>query len=125
MKHKRSGKKRYQNIVPVLNYETLVNYVTNERGRNVSKVYILYKEGIFSIEENVNVVAVFSSYASMLLWLKEQWGFESDVEDQDELGAYFSKHYTEDEVDYFLSYSVKDLIGETSHKTDKLVIKGR
>ena len=89
----------------------------------MSKVYILYKEDIFSIEENVNVVAVFSSYASMLLWLKEQWGFESDVEDQDELGAYFSKYYTDGGVDYFLYYSVKNLIGETSHKTDKLVFK--
>lgn len=88
----------------------------------MSKVYILYKEDIFSIEENVNVVAVFSSYAAMLLWLKEQWSFESDVEDQDELGAYFAKWYVHQEVDYFLSYSVKDLIGETSHKTDKLVL---
>ena len=88
----------------------------------MSKVYILYKEDIFSIEENVGVVAVFSSYAAMLLWLKEQWSFESDVEDQDELGAYFSKYYTDGGVDYFLYYSVKDLIGETSHKTDKLTI---
>ena len=65
-----------------------------QRGRNVSKVYILYKEDIFSIEENVNVVAVFSSYAAMLLWLKEQWSFESGVEDQDALGAYFSDHHS-------------------------------
>ena len=91
----------------------------------MSKVYILYKEDIFSNERDVAVVAVFSSYAAMLLWLKEQWSFESDVEDQDELGAYFSKYYTDGGVDYFLYYSVKDLIGETSHKTDKLVIKGR
>ena len=89
----------------------------------MSKVYILYKEDIFSIEENVNVVAVFSSYAAMLLWLKEVWGFESDVEDQDELGAYFSKYYDEQGAHHFLSYSVKDLIGETSHKTGKMVIK--
>ena len=88
----------------------------------MSKVYILYKEDIFSTEENVNIVAVFSSYAAMLLWLKEQWGFESDVADQDELGAYFSEYYIEDKVINFLSYSVKDLIGETSHKTDKLVL---
>ena len=91
----------------------------------MSKVYILYKEDIFSNEENVNVVAVFSSYAAMLLWLKEQWSFESDVEDQDELGAYFPKYYTDGGVDYFLYYSVKNLIGETSHKTDKLVVKPR
>ena len=88
----------------------------------MSKVYILYKEDIFSIEENVNVVAVFSSYASMLLWLKEQWSFESDVEDQDELGAYFSDHHCMHGVQYMLFYGVHDLIGETSHKTGKLVL---
>ena len=89
----------------------------------MSKVYILYKEELTNEYDKADVVEVFSSYASMLLWLKEQWSFESDVEDQDERGAYFSKCYTEDEVDYFLSYSVKDLIGETSHKTGKLTIK--
>ena len=88
----------------------------------MSKAYILYKEELTNEYDKADVVAVFSSYAAMLLWLKEQWSFESDVEDQDELGAYFSKYYTENEVDYFLSYSVKDLIGETSHKTDKLVL---
>ena len=89
------------------------------------RVYVLYKEEISCEYDKADVVAVFSSYAAMLLWLKEQWGFESVVEDQDELGAYFSKYYTEDGVDYFLYYSVKDLIGEISHKTGKLVIKPR
>ena len=88
----------------------------------MSKVYILYKEDIFSIEENVNVVAVFSSYAAMLLWLKEQWSFESGVEDQDELGAYFSDQHSMHGVQYMLFYQVHNLIGETSHKTDKLVL---
>ena len=89
----------------------------------MSKVYILYKEDIISVEENVNVVAVFSSYSAMLLWLKEQWSFESDVEDQDELGAYFSDQHTMHDVQYMLFYQVHNLIGETSHKTDKLTIK--
>ena len=88
----------------------------------MSKVYILYKEDIFSNEENVDVVAVFSSYAAMLLWLKEQWSFESDVEDQDELGAYFSDQHSMHGVKYMLFYKVHDLIGETSHKPDKLVL---
>jgi len=91
----------------------------------VSKVYILYKEELSCKYVKADVVAVFSSYAAMLLWLKEVWGFKSDIEDQDESGAYFSKYYTDGEVDYFLYYSVKDLIGETSHKTGKLVIMGR
>ena len=89
----------------------------------MSKVYILYKEELCNEYDKADVVAVFSSYAAMLLWLKEQWGFESDIEDQDELGASFSKYYIEYGVWYFLSYSVEDLIGETSHKTGKLVIK--
>ncbi len=88
----------------------------------MSKVYILYKEDIFSIEENVNVVAVFSSYAAMLLWLKEQWSFESDVEDQDDLGGYFEDTLSSNRNDYFMCYRVFDLIGETSHKTGKLVL---
>ena len=88
----------------------------------MSKVYILHKEDIFSNEENVNVVAVFSSYAAMLLWLKEQWNFESGVEDQDDLGAYFSDQHSMHDVQYMLFYQVHDLIGETSHKTDKLVL---
>jgi len=91
----------------------------------MSKVYILYKEELSCKYVKADVVAVFSSYAAMLLWLKEVWGFKSDIEDQDESGAYFSKYYTDGEVDYFLYYSVKDLIGETSHKTGKLVIMGR
>ena len=91
----------------------------------MSKVYILYKEELNSEYEKVDVVAVFSSYAAMLLWLKEVWGFESDIEDQDESGAYFSKSYAEQGAHHSLSYTVKDLIGETSHKTGKLLIKGR
>ena len=88
----------------------------------MSKVYILYKEDIFSNERDVAVVAVFSSYAAMLLWLKEQWSFESDVEDQDELGGYFEDTFRSDRNDYFMCYRVHHLIGETSHKTDKLVL---
>ena len=88
----------------------------------MSKVYILYKEDIFSNERDVAVVAVFSSYAAMLLWLKEQWSFESDVEDQDDLGAYFFDQHSMHGVQYMLFYQVHDLIGETSHKTDKLVL---
>ena len=69
----------------------------------MSKVYVLYKEDIFSNEENVNVVAVFSSYASMLLWLKEQWSFESDVEDlaclyvEAEFDEAYTDNYTKQE----------------------------
>ncbi len=89
----------------------------------MSKVYILYKEELTNEYDKADVVAVFSSYAAMLLWLKEQWSFESDVEDQDELGAYFSDQHTMHGVQYMLFYQVHDLIGETSHKTDKLTIK--
>ena len=89
----------------------------------MSKVYILYKEELNSEYDKADVVAVFSSYAAMLLWLKEVWGFESDIVTQAESCVYFSNYYDEQGVRHFLSYSVKDLIGETSHKTGKLVIK--
>lgn len=89
----------------------------------MSKVYVLYKEELTSEYDKADIVAVFSSYSAMLLWLKESWDFISDVEDQDEIGAYFSKSYVEGGVDHFLYYSVKDLIGETSHKTGKMIIK--
>ena len=89
----------------------------------MSKVYILYKEELTNEYDKADVVAVFSSYAAMLLWLKEQWSFESDVEDQDELGAYFSDQHSMHGVHYMLFYQVHDLIGETSHKTGKLVLK--
>lgn len=89
----------------------------------MSKVYILYKEELNSEYDKVGVVAVFSSYAAMLLWLKEQWNFESDVEGQDELGAYFSDQHSIHGAHYILFYEVYDLIGETSHKTGKLVVK--
>lgn len=88
----------------------------------MSKVYILYKEELTNEYDKADVVVVFSSYAAMLLWLKEQWSFESDVEDQDELGAYFSDQHSIHGVQYMLFYQVHDLIGETSHKTDKLVL---
>ena len=91
----------------------------------MSKVYILYKDDLTNEYDKADVVEVFSSYAAMLLWLKEVWGFESDVDDQDEFGADFSKFYIDERGRNFLSYSVKDLIGETSHKTGKMMIKGR
>ena len=90
----------------------------------MSKVYLLYKDELSNEYDKADVVvAVFSSYAAMLLWLKEQWGFESDVKNQDEFGAYFSKFYIEKGGRSFLYYSVEDLIGETSHKTGKMVVK--
>ena len=91
----------------------------------MSNVYVLYKEELTSEYDKADVVAVFSSYAAMLLWLKEQWSFESAVEDQDELGAYFSDQHSMHGVQYMLFYQVHDLIGETSHKTGKMVIKPR
>lgn len=89
----------------------------------MSKVYVLYKEEITSEYDKADIIAVFSSYSAMLLWLKESWDFISDVEDQDELGAYFSDQHSMHGVQYMLFYQVHDLIGETSHKTDKLLLK--
>ena len=51
----------------------------------MSKVYVLYEEVPVCYEDNEYIVNIFSSLSAMITWLKEQWSFESDVEDQDEL----------------------------------------
>ena len=93
-------KSLYFGILPSWFYEKHCHYSDNGEGMNI-KTYLQH------------------------LWLKEQWSFESDVEDQDELGAYFSDQHSMHGVQYMLFYQVHDLIGETSHKTGKLVIKER
>ena len=89
----------------------------------MSKVYVLTSDdGDCTYTEGV-----FSSFSALLIWLKETYNYESDFVDDEygggrftltsKLGGVFTR--------YELSYSSYDLIGETSHKTDKLVIKPR
>ena len=88
----------------------------------MSKVYILYKEDIFSNERDVAVVAVFSSYASVVTWLKSKFKFRinciTEVADTKWFIVYEDTRQT-------VYCEVHDLIGETSHKTGKLVLSGR
>ena len=68
--------------------------------------------------------AVAGSLSAMITWLKVERNYSSKIKDQDEFGGYFEDTFRSDGDDYFMCYRVHDLIGETSHKTGKLVIKG-
>lgn len=91
----------------------------------MSKVYVLYEEVPACYEDNEYIVNIFSSLSAMITWLKVERNYSSKIKDQDEFGGYFEDTFRSNGKDYFMSYWVHDLIGETSHKTDKLVIKGR
>ena len=83
----------------------------------MSKVYVLLTE---DRGYNVDVFKVFSSYASLLSWLDEEYG-DTYLKNFDDPSANSKLLY--ETLDYKLYYEVHNLIGETSHKTDKLVIK--
>ena len=89
----------------------------------MSKVYVLYEEVPVCYEDNEDIVNIFSSLSAMITWLKVERNYSSKIKDQDEFGGYFEDTFRSDGSDYFMCYRVHDLIGETSHKTDKLVIK--
>ena len=59
----------------------------------------------------------------MMTWLNVERNYSSKIKDQDEFGGYFEDTFHSNRNDYFMCYRVHDLIGETSHKTDKLTIK--
>ena len=85
----------------------------------MSKVYVLYKE---DNEYQFDVLGAFSSYASVVTWLKSKFKFRinciTEVADTKWFIVYEDTRQT-------VYCEVHDLIGETSHKTDKLVIKPR
>ena len=89
----------------------------------MSKVYVLYEEVPVCYEDNECVVNIFSSLSAMITWLKVERNYSSKIKDQDEFGGYFEDTFRSDGNDYFMYYRVHDLIGETSHKTGKLVLK--
>ena len=91
----------------------------------MSKVYVLYEEVPVCYEDNEYIVNIFSSLSAMITWLKVERNYSSKIKDQDEFGGHFEDTFRSNGNDYFMSYWVHDLIGETSHKTGKLVIKGR
>lgn len=89
----------------------------------MSKVYVLYEEVPVCCEDNEYIVNIFSSLSAMITWLEVERNYSSKIKDQDEFGGYFEDTFRSNRNDYFMCYRVHDLIGETSHKTDKLTIK--
>ena len=83
----------------------------------MSKVHVLLTE---DRGYNVDVLKVFSSYASLVSWLDEEYG-DTYLKNFDDPSTNSKLLY--ETLDYKLYYEVHNLIGETSHKTDKLVIK--
>ena len=89
----------------------------------MSKVYVLTAEYC----DDKFIEGVFSSFAAMITHLKDTYSFESKVFKTDGDGGKFKDtcDLGYGVVVWDLSYEAHDLIGETSHKTGKLVIKGR
>ena len=83
------------------------------------KVYVL---NLHDMDDRATTAEVFSSYSAMITWLKVERNYSSKIKDQDEFGGYFEDTFRSNGNDYFMCYRVHDLIGETSHKTDKLVL---
>ena len=83
----------------------------------MSKVYVLLTE---DRGYNVEVFKVFSSQASLVSWLDEKYG-DAYLKNFDDPSTNSKLVY--ETLDYKLYYEAHDLIGETSHKTDKLVLK--
>ena len=83
----------------------------------MSKVYVLLTE---DHGYNVDVFKVFSSYAALVSWLDAKFG-NTYLKNFDDLTI--NSRLVYETLDYKLYCEVHDLVGETSHKTDKLVIK--
>ena len=88
----------------------------------MSKVYILKS---VDWELNKYTEGVFSSFSAMVTWLKNEYGYESELdESSNEIYGVFKKETNLESLmeTFKLHYEVHDLIGETSHKTGKLVL---
>jgi len=91
----------------------------------MSKVYVL----TFSCEYGNFVEGTFSSYSAMMTYLYEKYSYEAnynkDIAHWSKSGTYgcFTKPLYVGKVRHTVKYWVTSLIGETSHKTDKLVVK--
>ena len=83
----------------------------------MSKVYILYKE---DNEYQFDVLGVFSSYASVITWLTSKFKLKINPANEVADTKWFIVY---EDVRQTVYCEVHDLIGETSHKTDKLVFK--
>ena len=90
----------------------------------MSKVYVLT-----ATSTSVKTLGVFSSYAAMMTYLYANYYYEASYKDHivpstktENYGCFIPKLLIDGKF-YALRYEAFDLIGETSHKTGKLVIK--
>ena len=77
------------------------------------KVYVLYAH---STEGYPLVMSVFSSYSAMLVWLGQIHNYKSEIDS----AGYFKEQLIIDEMKFSISYKAFDVIGEHSHKTNKI-----
>ena len=61
-------------------------------------------------------MSVFSSYSSMLVWLDQIHNYKAEVDS----AGYFKEQLNIDEMEFNISYKAFDVIGEHSHKTNKI-----
>lgn len=88
----------------------------------MSKVFVLTAEYC----DYEFIEGVFSSYAAMLTYLNEKYDYTSEITalSDKECGVFVEPTTLGyGVVQWDLSYVAFDLIGETSHKTDKMVVK--
>lgn len=83
----------------------------------MSKVYVLLTE---DRGYNVDVLKVFSSYSALVSWLGSEFRDIplNNIEDNNS-----NSRFVYETLYYKFYYEVHDLIGETSHKTDKMIVK--
>ena len=80
------------------------------------KVYVLYAH---NTESYPLVMSVFSSYSSMLVWLDQIHNYKAETDS----AGYFKEQLVIDEMKFSISYKAFDVIGEHSHKTNKISFK--
>ena len=77
------------------------------------KVYVLY---VHNTESYPLVMSVFSSYTAMVLWLYQIHNYKSEIDS----AGYFKEQLIIDEMKFSIYYKAFDVIGEHSHKTNKI-----
>ena len=77
------------------------------------KVYVLY---VHNTEGYSLVMSVFSSYTAMVLWLDQIHNYKSEIDS----AGYFKEQLIIDEMKFSIYYKAFDVIGEHSHKTNKM-----
>ena len=77
------------------------------------KAYILYA---YSTEGYPLVMSVFSSYSAMVLWLDQIHNYTSEIDS----AGYFKEQLIIDDMKFSIYYRAFDVIGEHSHKTNKM-----